>query len=124
MLVILFVAYLAGGYVAGRMARFNGIRQGVAVWVWGVVITALLAGIAAVAGSRFDVLATLNVPQVRIGDQTSVWQTLIAIAIAAAAALVGAVLGGLAGMRFHRRVDRADITPVPEAGNPTRANGS
>jgi len=124
LLVILFVAYLAGGYVAGRMARFNGIRQGVAVWVWGVVITALLAGIAAVAGSRFDVLATLNVPQVRIGDQTSVWQTVIAISIAAASALGGAVLGGLAGMRFHRRVDRADITPVPEAGNPTRANGS
>ncbi len=25
-------------------------------------------------------------------------------------ALVGAILGGLAGMRFHRRVDRADLT--------------
>src|SRR3954454_3204880 len=29
-LVVLFLAYLAGGYVAGRMARFDGARQRVA----------------------------------------------------------------------------------------------
>ena len=33
LLVVLFLAYLAGGYVAGRMARFDGARQGVAAWV-------------------------------------------------------------------------------------------
>src|SRR3954452_13559355 len=32
LLVVIFVAYFSGGYVAGRMARFNGVRQGVAVW--------------------------------------------------------------------------------------------
>src|SRR3954463_11556212 len=31
LLVIVFVAYLCGGFVAGRMSRFNGVRQGVAV---------------------------------------------------------------------------------------------
>src|SRR5215218_6481110 len=31
-LAVLFLAYYCGGYVAGRMARFNGARQGVAVW--------------------------------------------------------------------------------------------
>src|SRR3954467_10115465 len=35
-LVALFLAYLAGGYVAGRMARFDGVRQGVAVWLIGL----------------------------------------------------------------------------------------
>ena len=34
LLVIFFVAYYCGGYVAGRMARFNGMKQGVAVWIW------------------------------------------------------------------------------------------
>ena len=38
LLVILFVAYYCGGYVAGRMARFHGARQGFAVWVWALVI--------------------------------------------------------------------------------------
>ena len=33
-LVMVFIAYYAGGYVAGRMARFDGMRQGVAVWLW------------------------------------------------------------------------------------------
>jgi hypothetical protein len=31
LLVVLFVAYYCGGYVAGRMARFHGVRQGLAV---------------------------------------------------------------------------------------------
>jgi hypothetical protein len=35
MLVVLGIAYFAGGYVAGRMARFDGARQGVAVWIIG-----------------------------------------------------------------------------------------
>ncbi len=118
LLVIVFVAYLAGGYVAGRMARFNGIRQGIAVWVWGVVIAAILAAVAAIAGSRFDLLTQLNLPRIRLGDQlgdqTSIAQTLIEVAIVAAVALVAAILGGLAGMRFHRRVDRVDTAPVPD----------
>src|SRR3954463_7362281 len=37
LLVVLFLAYLAGGYVAGRMARFDGARQGIAVWVLGLL---------------------------------------------------------------------------------------
>src|SRR3954451_18508044 len=42
-LVVLFLAYLAGGYVAGRMARFDGVRQGLAVWVIGLIVVLLLA---------------------------------------------------------------------------------
>ena len=39
---IIFVAYFCGGYVAGRMARFNGLGK-VAVWLW-AVIAAIVAG--------------------------------------------------------------------------------
>jgi MFS family permease len=105
LLVILFVAYFCGGYVAGRMARFNGIRQGLAVWLWGVVIAIIFAALAAVAGSQYNVYAQLNLPRIPVdeGDVTAVG--LIAIAAAILTALVGALLGGLAGMRFHRKVD-------------------
>ena len=35
LLVVPFVAYYyCGGYVAGRMARFDGVNQVRAVWVW------------------------------------------------------------------------------------------
>src|SRR5918997_31320 len=60
LLVILFVSYYCGGYVAGRMARFDGAKQGVAVWLWAVVIAIAVAVIAAVAGDQFDVLAQLH----------------------------------------------------------------
>lgn len=32
--LVLLIAYFAGGYVAGRMARFSGVKQGIAVWIW------------------------------------------------------------------------------------------
>jgi len=110
LLVILFVAYYCGGYVAGRMARFNGMKQGIAVWVWAVVI-AIIAGIlAAIAGDRFNLLVELNgFPQVPMFGDNATASTIIAAIVAAAVALVGAILGGLGGMRFHRRVDKAGL---------------
>ena len=38
LLAILLVAYFCGGYVSGRMARFIGLKQGFAVWLWAVII--------------------------------------------------------------------------------------
>lgn len=106
LLVIWFVAYYCGGYVAGRMARFDGAKQGVAVWVWAVVIAIVAALVGLVAGQNFALppgsMPTLPLPE----DQTMI-ASIIAAVVVAIVALVGAVLGGLAGMRFHRKVDRA-----------------
>src|SRR5438105_405318 len=33
-LIALFLAYLIGGYTAGRMARFDGARNGLGVVIW------------------------------------------------------------------------------------------
>ncbi len=57
LLVVVFVSYLAGGYVAGRMARFNGVRQGVGVWLWAIIVTVVLAILGLIAGNRFNVLS-------------------------------------------------------------------
>ncbi len=109
--VILFVAYYCGGYVAGRMARFNGARQGVAVWLWAVVIAIVVAVLGAVVGSKYNILATLNsFPRIPVGEGSLTTAGLVAALLTILASLGGAMLGGLAGMRFHRRVDRA----VPE----------
>ena len=60
LLAIIFVSYLAGGYVAGRMARFNGLKQGLGVWLWAVIMAILLGVAGWLAGARFDVLARVN----------------------------------------------------------------
>jgi hypothetical protein len=108
--VILFVAYFAGGYVAGRMARFDGAKQGVAVWLWAVVIAVVLAVVGVVAGNQFNVLSQLNgFPRIPVDEGTLTTGGIIALVVTAIITLVGAVLGGLAGMRYHRRVDQAEV---------------
>ena len=110
LLAIIFVAYFAGGYVAGRMARFNGLKQGLGVWLWAVII-AVLVGIAGwLAGARFDVLAQVNsFPRLPLNEGTLTTGGIIVAIGVVAASLIGALLGGLAGMRYHRRVDRAGL---------------
>ena len=110
LLVVLFVAYCSGGYVAARMARFNGLRQGLAVWLWAVFIAAVVAVLAAFAGSQYDVLSELNsYPRIPVSQGTLTNSGMIALVVAAAGSLAGALLGGLAGMLFHRKVDRAGL---------------
>jgi hypothetical protein len=110
LLVILFVAYFCGGYVAGRMARFNGMKQGIAVWVWALVIAIVVAILAAIAGDEYNILAELNsFPRIPINEGDLTTGGIIAALAAAATALIGAILGGLAGMRFHRKVDKAGL---------------
>ena len=57
LLAILAVAYYAGGYVAGRMARFNGPRQGLAVWLIGLIVTVVLAVAGVLLGAEYNVLS-------------------------------------------------------------------
>lgn len=110
LLVVLFLAYYCGGYVAGRMARFNGAKQGLAVWLWALVIAIIVAAVGAVAGSEFNVLANLNsFPRIPLGEGDLSTASIIAAVGVAVTSLVGAILGGLAGMRFHRKVDKAGL---------------
>lgn len=110
LLVVLFLAYYCGGYVAGRMARFNGAKQGFAVWVWALLIAIIVAVLGAVAGSKFNVLANLNsFPRIPVGEGDLSTAGIIAAVGVAVTSLLGAIVGGLAGMRFHRRVDKAGL---------------
>ena len=99
LLVILAIAYYAGGSVAGRLARAHGALQGFGVWLIGVVVTAIVAGLAALAGSEYDVLNRMDLPSVPIADNTLTTGGLIAVAAAVLITLVAAVAGGRAGKR-------------------------
>jgi hypothetical protein len=107
LLVVLFLAYLAGGYVAGRMARFDGARQGIAVWVIGLLVVLALAVAGLVFGSQYNVLQQLNLPRIPIDEGTATTGGIIALVAVLLITLLGAVLGGKLGERFHRKVDRA-----------------
>ena len=109
-LVVVFVSYYSGGYVAGRMARFDGARQGLAVFGWAVVAAVVVAILGAIGGAKFDVLDQLNsfprIPGSLADLSLAAVAALLGVVVAS---LAGAVLGGLAGMAFHRRVDRTGL---------------
>jgi heme/copper-type cytochrome/quinol oxidase subunit 2 len=110
LIVIMLIAYYCGGYVAGRMARFDGAKQGVAVWLWAVVIAIVVAIVVAIAGSQFNILANLNgFPRIPIDEGNLTAGSIITAILVALAGLIGAILGGVAGMRYHRKVDRAGL---------------
>ena len=110
LLVVLFVAYFCGGYVAGRMARFDGLRQGLAVWVWALVIAIVVALVSVVLGSQYDVLVDLNAfPRIPVSEGELTIAGIVTAVIVALASLAGALLGGWTGTRYHRRVDRAGL---------------
>jgi hypothetical protein len=109
LLVVLFLAYYAGGYVAGRMSRFNGAKQGFGVWAIALAVTIVLAGVGAVAGAEFNVLSQLNLPRIPVDEGNLATGGIIALLAILLLTLVAAVLGGKLGVRYHKKVDRAGL---------------
>ena len=108
-LVIVLVGYFCGGYVAGRMARFNGAKQGFAVWLWAVVIGVAGALVGVIGGEELNVWDRLDGVTLPTGADELTTAGIIGLVVLAVVSLLGAVLGGVAGMRFHRRVDRTSL---------------
>jgi len=107
LLAALMLAYFCGGYVAGRMSRFDGARQGAGVWVIAFVVTVALALLAIIAGDKYNVVAQLGLPSIPVGSselRSGGWIALLAVVVGT---FLAAVVGGKSGERFHRRVDRA-----------------
>jgi hypothetical protein len=108
---LLFLSYLFGGYVAGRMARRAGVIHGVGVFVLGVVVVGALAVIVRQAAGTEAIVGRLR----DLGLPTSAkeWGHVGTVAGLAslAAALVGSVAGGALGERWHARLLSRALDP-------------
>jgi amino acid transporter len=105
LLIVLAISYYAGGYVAGRMSRFDGARQGVGVWFIGFIIMLLLAGAGAALGAKYNILQQLNLPNLPVNGSSFTRGGLITTIAALVITLLAAILGGKVGEGFHRKVD-------------------
>lgn len=98
---VLLVSYFFGGYVAGRMGRRAGLAHGLAVFVVGILIVAVVAGAAAIASDGDAVADELR----NRGLPTSAddWRDVgLATSLGLLAAMaVGALAGGIKGERWH-----------------------
>ena len=121
--IVLFLAYLFGGYVAGRMARRAGLLNGLAVFVLAIV---LIAAVGAIVAGQADVdsirtnLRSLGIPT--SGSEWSDIGTLAGIA-SLAAMLIGALVGGVLGERWHSKLTRRAVSGKYRPGRGDRQPG-
>ena len=106
--VALFLAYLLGGWTAARIARYDGVRNGLMTGVWTIVLAAVASGLAAWLGSEYDVLRNVDLPQWFSRDALATGAIVSGI-VAVATMLAAGALGGGWGERFHRRADQAIV---------------
>ena len=118
-LVGLVLAYLLGGWTAGRIARYDGPLNGAMTGAWTLVLAATLAGLGAWLGSEYDVLRNVDLPQWFSRDALTAGAIVTGI-LAIAAMVIGGALGGAWGERFHRRAD-ATIAETRPGGIERRA---
>jgi hypothetical protein len=113
LVAILALSYCAGGYVAARMGRFDGWRQGLGVWGLSVLMAVALGVAAWIAGGDINPLRSLELPRIPVDEGPLTEGGAIATAIIALVALGSAVGGGILGERFHRAVDEAGLGLEP-----------
>jgi hypothetical protein len=107
LVAILALAYYCGGYVAGRMSRFDGGRQGFGVWLVGLVVTIVIGAAGAIFGSEYNVLQKLDLPRIPVDEGSLATGGAVALAAVVIGTLLAAIFGGKVGRRYHARVDRA-----------------
>jgi hypothetical protein len=98
-----FLAYLIGGYAAGRIALWDGVKHGLGIVVWSI----LFAILAIVAGTAIADQLNLGAG-LPIDPAALTGAAIAAIALTLLVQLLGAAFGGRLGERYHDRVHGID----------------
>jgi hypothetical protein len=124
---ILALSYLTGGYVAARMARFDGWRQGLGIWLLSLLVVLAAAITAWIAGGKLDPTESISLPSNPVDpvDEGPLHQGVAVIAaVLVVVPLLAALIGGVLGDRFHRAVDRAGTEEFEAVPPPHPRDGS
>jgi hypothetical protein len=105
-ILMLTIAFYIGGYVAGRLVRFDGGRQGFGVWMIAVVVGLIVGGTGWVLDNQYDVISGINRPDVALTNNTLALGGIVAAAALLLLTLLAAILGGKNGRRYHDRIDQ------------------
>lgn len=106
LVAIMLLAYFTGGYVAGRMSRFDGGRQGLAVWVIGLLVTLVAVGLGLIFGNEYNLLDRVSLPRMPVPTDELGWAGIITGLVVLVGTLLAAMAGGKVGHRYHDKVDR------------------
>jgi hypothetical protein len=112
--ILVFLTYFFGGYVAGRLARFDGGRNGAMLLLWTGVTILVLALINAVLSGFLPEGISEDIDNLIQNNLLSTVGGLSGLGIAGVlifvgallVALLGGFLGGRLGSRYHAEIDR------------------
>ncbi|HSJ28812.1 MAG TPA: hypothetical protein VLB67_11420 [Acidimicrobiia bacterium] len=107
--LVVLAASFVGGWVAARMARFDGVMNGIGVAIWLLLLVAVFAALGAFVGAEFNAFQRVGLPdwfsQFSADDVTA--GVIVGGVVGIAALFIGAALGGFVGDAYNRRVDAA-----------------
>jgi hypothetical protein len=106
-LAVIFVVFVFGGWVAGRMARYDGAINGMGAGLWLLLLSAIFALLGALVGPEYNAFGPAGLPDWFSAIRSDVRTTtaIILMVLFSAAALGGGYLGGRLGEEYNRKVD-------------------
>ena len=112
--VLIFLTYFFGGYVAGRLARFDGGRNGAMVLAWTFIVALILALVTVVFSGFLPSGAAAGIADLSQGTVSAASNLagagvagIVVAVVALLLALLGGIFGGRLGGRYHTEIDRA-----------------
>jgi hypothetical protein len=102
-LAVLLVGFFVGGWVAGRMSRYDGALNGLASAALFLLLMAGMSGVGRWLDASYDFFSDVRLPQWFTSAETNA--ALVSMAVGAVLVLLAAALGGRWGTRFHRKAD-------------------
>ena len=112
--ILVFLTYFFGGYVAGRLARFDGGRNGAMLLLWSGVTVLVLALVNAILASFLPSAISDEINNFVQNELLSTIGSLSQLGVVGVVVFVGALLlallggflGGRLGSRYHAEIDR------------------
>lgn len=106
---VLFAAFVAGGWAAGRMARYDGPANGVGAALLFVLAVALFGFLGEWLGSEYNAFANAGLPDwFSQLDADDIGLKAAAAALAGmVAVMLGGYIGGAIGEKYHIEADAA-----------------
>ena len=113
-LLVAALAFFFGGWVAGRVARYDGGRNGLLTAVTFLVLTAVIAAASVILGRSMDPFGSIRLPDWLSGAGAIVAAVGVAVLVIALLLAAG-WFGGRRGWKYHRDAD-ALLLSVREGG--------
>jgi hypothetical protein len=108
-IAVIFASFLAGGWAAGRMARYDGAVNGVGAALWFVLLVAIFGAIGLWFGDQYNAFAPVDLPNwfAQVGADELTLKSIAGALAGIVAALLGGGIGGKLGEQYHKDVDAA-----------------